>query len=438
MLVSVPKMTANVIDDRLYRALIEVVGSEQVLVDPDFITPYTIDAIGRGPRNAAAVVRPASLEEVRLVLLACRQFGQPVVPQGGNTGLVGGSVPHDGEVVLSVRRLNEMSAVNAETREVTVGAGVTIGALQEHARQAGLAYAVDLSSRDSATVGGTIATNAGGRNVVAHGDTRRQVLGLQVVFADGTVGTKLVGVGKQSLGPDLMQLLVGSEGTLGVITAARLRLVEAPSGDRVVCLVAVETLSEGLALRGPGVTALEFFDRPALEAVMTQRGFGRPLPGDPPFYVLVETAQTPALASDAVAVVDRRLWDYREAIPDTINRQGVPCKLDVGLPLESLDDFVTALDRLDLDGQRYLFGHLAEGNFHVNIIGASDPRRTADQVLEVVVGLGGAIASEHGIGVDKAEWWRRTTDPSLVSKSRRIKEVLDPDNLLNPKVFWSG
>jgi FAD/FMN-containing dehydrogenase len=135
-------------------------------------------------------------------------------------------------------------------------------------------------------------------------------------------------------------------------------------------------------------------------------------------------------------VVDRRLSGYREAIPDTINHLGVPCKLDVAVPLASLDDFVAALDRLDLDGDRYLFGHLAEGNFHVNIVGASDPQRVADQVLELVVAFGGAIASEHGIGVDKARWWRQTTDPVFLAQSRRIKEALDPANILNPNVFW--
>ena len=434
-LVSVRKMTANGIDDPLCRALIEAVGPDQVLVDPDLMTGYTIDATGRGPGTATAVVRPGSVEEVRRVLVICRQFGHPVVPQGGNTGLVGGSIPHDGEVVLSLRRLSDVN-LNSAAREVTAGSGVTIGTLQGHARQAGLAYGVDLSSRDSATVGGTIATNAGGMNVVAHGDTRRQVLGLQVVFADGSVGTRLVGIGKQSLGPDLVHLLVGSEGTLGVITAARLRLVDAVAADRVVCLVAVDRLVDGLSLLAPGVTALEFFDRPSLEAAVTHRGLGRPLPGDSPFYVLVETSDEPSLARDAVAAVDRRLWAYREAIPDTINSLGVPCKLDVGIPLGHLDDFVTALDRLDLDGDRYLFGHLAEGNFHVNIIGAVDPRRTADQVFEVVVALGGAIASEHGIGVDKAKWWRQTTDPSLLAQSRRVKAALDPDNILNPRVFW--
>lgn len=429
-------MSARGGSDGLHRALMEAVGRDQVLVESDLISGYTIDAMGRGPGTATAVVRPGTVEEVRQVLAACRTFGCPVVPQGGNTGLVGGSVPHGGEVVLSLRRLDEVGEVNRSTREVTVGSGLSIGALQRHAVQAGLSYGVDLSSRDSATVGGTIATNAGGMNVVAHGDTRRQVLGLQVVFADGSIGTRLAGVGKQSLGPDLVQLMIGSEGTLGVITAARLRLVDALPANRVVALVGVDNLVEGLSLRGLGVTALEFFDRRSLEMAVKHRGLARPLAGDPPFYVLVESAEEPKLPPDALAVVDRRLWAYREAIPDAINSLGVPCKLDVGVPLESLDDFVAALDRLNLDGDRYLFGHLAEGNFHVNIIGASDPPRTVDQVLEAVVGLGGAIASEHGIGFDKAEWWRRTTDPSLLAQNRRIKEALDPGNLLNPKVFW--
>ena len=423
-------------NNRLYRALVQAVGLEQVLIDQDMMTGYVTDVLGRGPGSASAIVRPGSVDEVHLVLAACQKLGQPVVPQGGNTGLVGGSIPHDGEVVLSLRRLNHLTAVDQRSRDVTVGAGVTIGALQEHARRSGLGYGVDLTSRDSATVGGTIATNAGGMGVVAHGDTRRQVLGLQVVFADGSVGTRLTGVEKQSLGPDLMQLLVGSEGTLGVITAARLRLVDAFDNTRFVSLVAVDRLAEGLALLRPEVTVLEFFDRPCLEAVVTHRGLARPLPGDARFYVLVESAGEPDLAADAVAVVDRRLSAYREAIPDTINHLGIPCKLDVAVPLERLDEFVAALDRLELDGDRYLFGHLAEGNFHVNIVGARDPQRVADQVLEVVVAFGGAIASEHGIGVDKARWWRQTTDPSFLAQSRRIKEALDPANILNPRVFW--
>jgi FAD/FMN-containing dehydrogenase len=422
--------------DAFHRSLVEVVGSDQVLIDPDLMTGYLIDAMGRGG-SAAAVVRPGNVEEVRRLLVTCREFGRAVVPQGGNTGLVGGSIPHDGEVVLSLRRLNRMSPIQDGTRELTVGAGVTIGALQEHAKQAGLAYGVDLASRDSATVGGTIATNAGGMGVVANGDTRRQVLGLEVVFADGTVATRMSGVGKQSVGPDLVHLLVGSEGSLGVITAARLRLVGPRADDLLVCLVAVARLADGLALLQPGINALEFFDRNSLDAVVKHRGMSRPLAGDSPFFVLVESSQPPHLSDDAVAVVDRRLWAYREAIPEVLNGLGVSCKLDVALPLDRLDDFIAAVDSLEFKGERYLFGHLAEGNFHVNVVGADDPRRVTDEVLQAVISLGGAIASEHGIGVDKAGWWRQTTDPSLLAQNRRIKEALDPANVLNPAVFWS-
>ena len=420
----------------LVGALIEAVGADQVLTDADLMTGYVTDVIGRGPGNASAVVRPGNVDEVTRVLTICREFGCALIPQGGNTGLVGGSTPRDAEVVLSLRRLDAMGEVDRLNREVTAGAGVTIGALQQHARRAGLDYAVDITSRDSATVGGTIATNAGGMGVVAHGDTRRQVLGLQVVFADGTIGTRLSGVEKQSLGPDLMHLLVGSEGTLGVITAARVRLVGPPESDRFVTLVAVENLAAGLSLMSSTVSALEFFDRKSIDAVLKHRGLARPLPGDAPFYVLIQSAGPPSLPDDAVAAVDPRLWSYREAIPDVINGLGIPCKLDVAIPRDRLDEFVTRLEGLDLDGDRYLFGHLAEGNFHVNIIGASDPAKVADRILETVVGLGGAIASEHGIGVDKAAWWRRTTDPSMLAQSRRIKQALDPANILNPRVFW--
>lgn len=420
----------------LVSALTAAVGPDQVLIDPDLMAGYITDVIGRGPGKATAVVRPGNIAEVSAVLKACQEFGFPVVPQGGNTGLVGGSIPHDGEVLMSLRRLNAVGDVDVAASEVTVGAGVTIAALQQHARRAGLAYGVDLASRDSATVGGTIATNAGGLGMVAHGDTRRQVIGLQVAFADGTVGGRLSGTAKQSVGPDVVHLLVGSEGSLGVITAARMQLVAAPDVDRFVTLVAVENLAQGLSLMMPGISAIEFFDRRCLELVVTHRPLGRPLPGDPPFYVLMESVGPPNLPDEAVAVVDRRLWSYREAIPDVINSLGVSCKLDVGIPSGRLDEFVAVLDRLGLEGDRYLFGHLAEGNFHVNVIGAADPNRVADQVFDAVVSLGGSIASEHGIGVDKALWWRQTADPSMLAQSRRIKEALDPANILNPKVFW--
>jgi len=413
-------------------------GHEHVLTDADMVAGYVRDWTGRWTGHTRAVVRPGSVEEVQQVVGICGEHFLPLVPQGGNTGLVGGSIPHHGEVVLSLRRLDRIGPVDERLREVTVDAGVTVGALQTHARRVGLRYGVDLASRDSATVGGTIATNAGGMNVVANGDTRRQVLGLQVVLADGTVASRLGGLSKQSTGPDPFQLMVGSEGTLGIITAARLRLLSRLESEPMVILVGVETLSEGLGLLGAESHALEFFDRACLEAVIEHRKLSRPLLADHPFYVLVETTSPPGVPETLEAVVDRRLWAYRESITETVNQAGVPVKLDVAVPLGRVDDFAAAVAGLRLEGQVYLYGHLAEGNFHLNVVGNPDPEMVVDEVLGIVIGLDGVIASEHGIGVAKAVWWRRSTDPATLTVQHRIKEAFDPGRILNPEVFWGG
>lgn len=402
------------------------------------VAGFVRDWTGRWVGETAAVVRPGDRSEVQEVVRLCQESGVAIVPQGGNTGLVGGSIPHRGEVVVSLRRLDRLEPVDIGAREVTVGAGVTIGALQEHARRAGLVYGVDLASRDSATVGGTIATNAGGMNVVANGDTRRQLLGLEVVLADGSVASRLESLAKESSGPDPLQLMVGSEGTLGIITKARLRLVPRPP-ELMVTLVAVRSLAEGLScLPASGVQAAEFFDRACLDAVIERRGLSRPLTADSPLYVLIESTEPPQLADDAEAVVDRRLWSYRESITETVNQIGVPVKLDVAVPPGRMDDLVTGVRELGLDGDVYLWGHLAEGNFHVNVLGDPAPERVVDTVLGLVIGLGGVVASEHGIGVAKAAWWRRTSDPALLDLLRRIKDNLDPGRVLNPEVFWGG
>jgi FAD/FMN-containing dehydrogenase len=425
------------IDDVLgaFRA---VLGTEHVLTEPDMVAGYVRDWTGRWTGHTPAVVRPGSVEEVQEVVRICHEHSLPLVPQGGNTGLVGGSIPHKGEVVLSMRRLDRLGPVDERRREVTVGAGVTVGALHTHARRAGFEYGVDLSSRDSATIGGTIATNAGGMNVVANGDTRRQVLGLQVVLADGTVASRLGGVSKQSTGPDPFQLMVGSEGTLGIITAARLRLLPRLQTAPMVILVGVETLSAGLAFLDAETHALEFFDRACLEAVIGHRGLSRPLSAHHPFYILVETTSPPEVPETLEAVVDRRLWAYRESITETVNQVGVPVKLDVAVPLGGVDEFAAAVAGLGLEGEVYLYGHLAEGNFHVNVVGNPDPERVVDEVLGIVIGLDGVIASEHGVAMAKSVWWRRSTDPATLAMHHRIKEAFDPGRILNPEVFWGG
>jgi FAD/FMN-containing dehydrogenase len=275
-------------------------------------------------------------------------------------------------------------------------------------------------------------------NVVANGDTRRQVLGLQVVLANGTVTSRLGGVSKQSTGPDPFQLMVGSEGTLGIITAARLRLLPRAESEPMVILVGVETLSQGLAFRDAESHALEFFDRACLEAVIGHRELSRPLSADHPFYILVETTSPPEVPQTMEAVVDRRLWAYRESITETVNQIGVPVKLDVAVPLGRIDEFAAAVAGLELEGQVFLYGHLAEGNFHVNVVDNPDPEMVVDEVLGIVIGLDGVIASEHGIGVAKSVWWRRSTDRATLAVNRQIKDAFDPGRILNPEVFWGG
>jgi len=422
-------------NDALLLDLRGVVGGDHVLTDADMVAGYVRDWTRRWTGHTEAVVRPRSVEEVQAVVEICRRHSVPLVPQGGNTGLVGGSIPHRGEVVLSLRRLDRLEPVDVRTREVVVGAGVTLGAVQEHARRSGLGYGVDLASRDTATIGGNIATNAGGANVVANGDTRRQVLGLEAVLSGGSLLTSLDRVVKESTGPDPLQLLIGSEGSLGVITAARLRLVELPTAEPVVTLVAVASLEEGMRFVTSEVHAVEFFDEACLDLVMSYRGLSRPITAAP-FYVLIESSELPD-APDS-GVVDRRLWAYREAITETINQAGIPVKIDVAVPHGRVDEFATAVRGLDLDGEVYLFGHLAEANFHVNVLGCTEPDSVIDEVLRLVVSLGGAIASEHGIGVAKADWWRRSSDPALIAVSRSIKEALDPAGIFNPAVFWGG
>jgi FAD/FMN-containing dehydrogenase len=443
-------------------ALRDAVGPAHVLTDPAVVAGQVRDWTGRFVGWTPAVVRPASAAEVGAVLRACRERGVAVVPQGGNTGLVGGSVPLHGEVVLDLRRLDDLGPVDARAGQVTAQAGVTLGRLQAHARAADWEYGVDLSARDSATVGGTIATNAGGMHVLRHGATRRQVLGIEAVLADGRVIRHLDGLEKDNTGYDLAGLLCGSEGTLAVVTAARLRLVARPT-HVVVALLAfddTERALDGVGELRRGVDALravELFFQDGLDLVCDRLGLPRPFAARHHAFVLVEAAAhndpTTELAGaidalDGVADVAvagddraaRALWRYREGHTEAINQLGAPHKLDVTLPSDELAAFVAEVGpkivSTSANATVWLFGHAADGNIHVNVTGvAPDDDEITDTVLTLVARRHGSISAEHGIGTAKRRWLTLVRSAAEIDAFRAIKAALDPERILNPHVL---
>ena len=442
--------------------LIDVVGPSHLLTDPEVTASYVTDWTGRFVGATPAVVRPAGGEEVAAVVGAVRRYGFPVTVQGGNTGLVGGSVPLAGEVVVSLGRLRTLGPVDRVAGQVTAGAGVTVADLADAAADAGWAYGVDLASRGSATVGGTVATNAGGLRVLRYGDTRAQLLGVEAVLGTGAVVSHLSGLLKDNTGYHLASLLCGSEGTLGVVTAARLRLV-APAPERVVALLAFAgpgpAVTAAAALRRDlgDLQAAELFLAAGLALVRRVRSLAAPFPAEHGAYLLVEAASgvdpTPGLASaidslagvEAVAVATdsvraAELWRYREDHTEAINTEGAPHKLDVTLPAGALAEFIERVPgtvaAVVPTARCWLFGHAADGNVHVNVTGVDPDDDTVDRaVLELVAGYGGSISAEHGIGTAKRRWLALNRSPAEIETFRAIKRALDPDGVLSPRVL---
>ncbi|MEJ5254920.1 MAG: FAD-binding oxidoreductase [Acidimicrobiales bacterium] len=448
--------------DTLLSRLAGVVGSQHVIVDPEVTRGYVVDWTGRFHGETPAVIRPGSVEELAEVVQICADAKVAIVPQGGNTGLVGGSVPLAGELVVSTRRLTALGEVDELAGQVTAGAGVVLAALQEHARAAGLQYAVDLAARDSATVGGTIATNAGGLHLIRWGGTREQLAGIEAVLADGSVVRHLAGLAKDNTGYDLARLLCGSEGTLGIVASARLRLVPRPP-ERVVALVGFDGLRAAVgavaAVRRdvPCLDAAEVFFEDGLALVCEVEGLRPPFARSWPVYVLFEASDhddptaplSSALASaggvgDVAVGTDARtcaeLWSYRELHTSAINSVGPPHKLDVSLPLSLLPDFVAQLpdviSRHAPAAHVWLFGHIGDGNLHVNVTGVAADDDTVDGIVfRTVVSLGGSISAEHGIGTAKKRWLHLNRSDAEIRAFRRIKHALDPLGILNPNVL---
>jgi FAD/FMN-containing dehydrogenase len=449
------------LDTVLAAELVAAVGPTHVLTDPALTASYETDWTGRYAGRAAAVVRPASTVEVAAVLTACAAAGVAVVPQGGNTGLVAGAVPLGGEVVLSLTRLTDLGPVDGAAAQVTVGAGTRLAAVQAHARAAGLDVGTDLAARASATIGGLVATNAGGLQVLRWGSMRDQLAGLEAVLADGSVVSRLGGLAKDGTGYDLTGLLAGSEGTLAVMTRVRLRLVPALPA-RAVALVAVRSIAAAQHLLAavrtlPSLTSAEFFLADGLRLVRAHGGLRAPFAQEHPAYVLLECADrrdpSPDLLAalgdadpvDAVLGVEpgerRRLWAYREGHTEAINAAGVPVKLDVSVPAAAFAGLVEELPALVAgvaSGARtVLFGHLAESNLHVNVLSAgAEAEVVSEVVLRRVSALGGSISSEHGVGRAKAAWLQLSRSPAEIAVMRAVKAALDPVGLLNPGVIF--
>jgi FAD/FMN-containing dehydrogenase len=440
----------------------EVVGEEHVLVEEALTASYERDWTGRFSGRASCVVRPADTEQVAAVVRVCADAGVPVVVQGGNTGLVGGAVPRGGEVLLSLTRLTQLGEVDVAAGQVTAGAGVTLAALQAHARSSGLDFGVDLAARDSATVGGLVATNAGGIRVLRYGSMRAQLLGAEAVLADGTVVSRMAGLLKDGTGYDLVHLLAGSEGTLGIVTAVRLRLVPRLT-SRCVALLALPdaraaiALLPGLRARLPHLSAAELLFADGIALVRKHGHLPPPFPEAHPAFLLLECADTSdptdalvEAVSEADGLLDanvatdaagqRALWAYREQHTEAINAEGVPVKLDVSVPTgrlpELTDRLAPTIAGVVPDARAIVFGHVNEGNLHVNVLDAGHRgKQVTDAVLRLVAELDGSISSEHGVGRAKTDWLSLSRSTTEIATMRAIKAALDPAGLLNPGVL---
>lgn len=438
-----------------------VLGADQVLTDRSIVASYESDWTGRFHGNARCVVRPADVAAVRAVLAECAAAGVAVCPQGGNTGLVGGGIPGPSSLVLSTSKMTDL-VIDPLSAQATVGAGVPLATLARAARERGLDFGVDLAARDSATVGGMFATNAGGERVLRYGTMRDQVLGVEAVLADGGVISRLAGLPKDNTGYDLSGLLCGSEGTLGVVTKLRVRLVPLLPA-RTVALIAVADTAAAVSLlsalrdRLPTLQAAEFCFAAGVELVCEKSGLPAPFAQRHPVFVLAECAGRADPTEELLGVLGEReevldatlasdqsgrhaLWAYRESHTEAINAAGVPVKLDVAVPMGRLAEAVQAVPqaiaRVAPEARTILFGHLGEANLHVNVLNCVEAaEQVSDAVLRLVADYEGSISAEHGIGRAKRRWLSLTRTASEVAAMRALKDALDPAGLLNPGVL---
>jgi FAD/FMN-containing dehydrogenase len=460
----------------LLDALRAAVGAGQVLTEGD-LTAWEQDWRRRWRGRALAVVRPGSTAEVAAVVRACADAGAAIVPQGGNTGLVGGGVPDASgtQVLLSLQRMRAVRSIDEANLTLTAEAGCVLQSLQQAAAERGLLLPLSLAAEGSCTLGGNLATNAGGTQVLRWGNARDLCLGLEVVTAQGDVWEGLTGLRKDNTGYDLRDLFIGSEGTLGIITAATMKLAPQAAAS-TTALAACATLADCVALLklgrtrlGAGLTGFEVMSRHALDLVARHfPDLPRALPGAA-WTVLLEQSDTEGEAqvrqrfeallgaaleagtlSDAVVAESmaqsRALWRLRESIPLAQAEEGLNIKHDISLPVSAIPAFVEGTDaalRARWPGVQLVnFGHLGDGNLHYNVQappGADGARFLAEHehavntvVFDAVAACGGSFSAEHGIGLLKRDELARRKSPVALQMMRAIKQALDPQGLMNP------
>lgn len=455
--------------DRLQPELLAILGDSGLLIGAD-VAQRSDSWTGRDPCQALGVALPRNTAEVAAILRLCHRAGLPVVPQAGKTTLVQGCATRGEELVLSLERMNAIECCDAVAATMTVQAGVPLQRIQERAEAEGLMFPVDLGARGSCTIGGNIATNAGGIRVIRYGMTRKQVLGLEVVLADGSVLDSMNGMLKNNAGYDLKQLFIGSEGTLGIVTRACLRLQPRPLSEQTAILAVGSFAALGKLLRRAGellggqLSAFEVMWQSHYQvvAVDSQRHTA-PLPAHFPYYVLVETlgsdpqrdtelfqqamerVMEEGLAEDAVIAQSRAqrdaLWAIREDIPALVLAMKSPLSYDISLPIGHMERYVGELEQAlrktwGEQARLLVFGHLGDGNLHLAIsVGEDTPENRAaltELVYRPLQVLNGSISAEHGIGLEKRAYLGYSRNAGEITLMRLLKQTLDPKGILNP------
>ncbi len=467
-------LPTRVLAPDLLARFIAIVGQKYAVTDPQMQTPYLVEMRDLYHGHTPVVLRPGSVNEVAAILKLANDTKTAIVPQGGNTGLVGGQIPHHGEVVLSLTRLDKIREVDPISNSMTVEAGVTLQRAREAAATADRLYPQLLPSEGTCTIGGNLATNAGGTAAIAHGIARSHALGLEVVLADGRVLHNLNKLKKDNTGYDLKNLFIGSEGTLGIITAASLRLVPRPRSIETAFVgvpspqASVDLLGIASERTAGGVTSFELMARSGVDAVVEHDASSRNPLADPyPWYVLVELSsqartglrevlegilsegQQKGLVLDATIAdsleQSKAFWRIREMFGEVQRHIGASIKHDVSVPVAAIPAFIeqanAAVSKL-IPGTRLLpFGHVGDGNIHYNVTqpeGSDKAEFLArwDEVNAVVFAVvkkfGGSISAEHGVGVMKRDILPLYKDPVALELMRGLKRMLDPNGILNP------